>query len=322
MLAHVLVPGERIEQRRGGRRRGSARRGQAEGGGGDDRHIAQQDHALERIAQLPDIAGPGVAGERVARVGGERPLGEPVVRTGPCEEVLGQDQHVEAALAQWRQVQCDDGKPVVEILAKALRRDRGAEILVGGGHDPHVGGLGAGAAEAPHGALLERGEELGLKRRGEQADLVEKEHAAMGELKQAGLGLARVREGALLVAEQLGLEQALRNGGTVDVDEGLGRSRPRPVQGPREQALARAGLAEDQQRGRTHGDRGGANELLNLSPQGDHGGAIPDQVREGVHDPPILPHRADGMNTVTVELLRDRRRTEPVLPASPPTGPW
>ena len=292
VLAHLLVPGQRIGRLRGGRRARPARDGQAERGGGDDRRIVQQDHPLEDIAQLPDIAGPGVAGERVARVGGERPLGEPVVRAGPCQEVLGEDQHVEAALAERRQGQRDDGEPVVEILAKALGRDRGAEILVGGGHDPHVGGLGAGAAEAPHGALLERGEELGLKGRGEQADLVEKEHAAMGELKQAGLGLARVGEGPLLVAEQLGLEQALRDGGAVDVDERLGRARPGSMQRPREQALARSGLAEDQQRRRTHRHRGGANELLNLSPQGDHGGAIPDQVCEGIHDPPILPHRA------------------------------
>ena len=91
-------------QRRGGRRGRSIRDGQAERGGGDDRRIAQQDHPLEDIAELPDIAGPGVAGERVARVGRERPLGEPVVRAGPCQEVLGEDQHVEAALAERRQV--------------------------------------------------------------------------------------------------------------------------------------------------------------------------------------------------------------------------
>ena len=183
----------------------------------------------------------------------------------------------------------------------------------------------AGSARVPPsrrtGALLERGEELGLKGRGEQADLVEKEQAAMGELKEAGLGLARVGEGPLLVAEQLGLEQALRDGGAVDVDERLGRARPRSVQRPREQALAGAGLAEDEQRRRAHRHRGGANELLNLPPQGDHGGAVPDQVRESVHDPPILPHRADRRRD-GVEALRDRRQAAPVLPASPPTGPW
>ena len=148
-------------------------------------------------------------------------------------------------------------------------------------------------------------EELGLQRRGEQADLVQEERPAVAA-GRGPLGLARVGEGALLVAEKLGLEQALGDRRAVDVDERLGRARPaRRMQRPREQALARAGLAEDEQRGRAHRHRGGANELLNLSPQGDHGGAVPDQIGEG-STTRILPHRA-ARGVPRSERLRDRR---------------
>ena len=50
-------------------------------------------------------------------------------------------------------------------------------------------------------ALLDGGEELGLHGVGEQGDLVEEEDAAVGGLKEAGLGAAGIGEGAALEAE-------------------------------------------------------------------------------------------------------------------------
>ena len=47
------------------------------------------------------------------------------------------------------------------------------------------------------------------------ADLVEKERAAIGLLDEAAVGACRAREGASHVAEQLGLDQTLGNGGAV-----------------------------------------------------------------------------------------------------------
>ena len=293
VLTHPILPGARLDGHRVPDRSCACRRGQSERGGGDHRSIAQQDRALEDIAQLPNIARPAVAGQRDASIRSERALGKTVVRAGPGEKVLRENQDVGAALAERRQRKRDDGEAMVEVLAKVVARHRGAKILVGGGHDPHVGGLGARAAQTAHRALLERREELGLERRGEQADLVEEQRAAMRELKEAGLGLARVGERALLVAEQLGFEQAFGDRGAVDVDERLAGAGPRAMDGPGEEALARAGLPENQERRGTGGDGGGADELLHLAAQGNHGGAVTDQLRERVHDAPILPHRAD-----------------------------
>src|ERR1043166_7634302 len=62
--------------------------------------------------------------------------------------------------------------------------------------------------------------------------------------------LGRAREGALLVAEQLALEQRLGQRGAVDGDERLAAARREIVDPLRDELLARARLALDQDRGR------------------------------------------------------------------------
>ena len=66
------------------------------------------------------------------------------------------------------------------------------------------------AADALERLLLEEAQQLGLQRRHHLADLVEEHRAAVGRLEQAALLLPRVGEGAALVAEELALEQRLR----------------------------------------------------------------------------------------------------------------
>ena len=66
----------------------------------------------------------------------------------------------------------------------------------------------AAPAEAGDDALLEHAQELGLHVERHVADLVEQDGAARGELELARVALgAGAREGALLVAEELRLEQ-------------------------------------------------------------------------------------------------------------------
>ena len=68
-------------------------------------------------------------------------------------------------------------------------------------------------------ALLERAEHLGLRVEAHVADLVEEERAAVGLLELADALLRRARERALLVAEQLALDELGRDRGAVDLDE-------------------------------------------------------------------------------------------------------
>ena len=67
--------------------------------------------------------------------------------------------------------------------------------------------------------MLEHREELGLQLQREIADLVEEDRAPVGHLEEPLAGLLGVGEGALLVAEQLALDQRARQGRAVHVHE-------------------------------------------------------------------------------------------------------
>ena len=101
-------------------------------------------------------------------------------------------------------------------------------------------------------AVLERAQELRLQRERELADLVEEERAAARELEAADARRDRAGERAALVAEELALDERLRERRAVDVHERpLGARRGR-VELARREPLAGARLAEQQ-----HGALGG-----------------------------------------------------------------
>src|SRR5690606_13766264 len=96
--------------------------------------------------------------------------------------------------------------------------------------------------------------QLGLERERQLADLVEEERAALGELEAPGARAVRAGEGAALDAEELALEQVLRDRRAIDRDE-----RPRPprrelVERARRELLAGAALAGEQHRGVGRGE--------------------------------------------------------------------
>ena len=77
--------------------------------------------------------------------------------------------------------------------------------------DAHIDPLVADAAQAPHGLLLQKLQQLDLKRRFHVADFVQEQGAAVGRFDQADLALPGVGESALLVAEEFGFEQGGRD---------------------------------------------------------------------------------------------------------------
>ena len=106
-----------------------------------------------------------------------------------------------------------------------------------------VDGIARLAAEPRQPALLEHAQQLGLRRQRQLADLVEEQRAAAGGLERAAAQPVGAGEGAALVAEQLALDELLRQRGAVDRDERRLLARPEPVQLARDQLLARAALA-------------------------------------------------------------------------------
>jgi hypothetical protein len=146
--------------------------------------------------------------------------------------MLGEGRNVLTALAQRRQTQRHDREAVIEILAESTRVHCRQKIFVCRGDDREIHGLGARAAEAAHSAFLDDVQQLGLQRVGQERDLVEQESSTVCALKEAGLGLPRVREGAALESEQLGFEQVRRNRRAVDVHERRVAPRARTMDHP------------------------------------------------------------------------------------------
>ena len=126
--------------------------------------------------------------------------------------------------------------------------DRDAQVLVGRGDDAHVDLDRDAAADRRVLALLEHAQQLRLRLHRHVADLVEEERAAVGLLEPAGAAGHRAGEGALLVAEELGLDQLARDRRQLTATNGPERRAPVVVQRAGHELLAGAGLARDHDR--------------------------------------------------------------------------
>ncbi len=108
--------------------------------------------------------------------------------------------------------------------------------------------------DALEGALLQDTQELDLKIGGQIPDLVEKQASSVGELEPALLDRGRPGEGPLLVAKELALQERLRKGGAVDLDERAVGARGVVVDGASDEFLAGPALPAEQDGGPAVGD--------------------------------------------------------------------
>ncbi len=227
----------------GGRLVGAQRR---EVGGRDAGARVHDDDALDRVAKLADVAGPRVALEGGEGLGVEalRPL---VVGAGEAfVEVLDERGHVLGPLAQGRNLEGDDVEAVEEVGAEGAPLDLDFEPLVRRRQHANVHAHRRRRADGLEALLIEHAQDLRLHPRAHVAHLVQKERRAVGRLELAALLLGGAGEGALSVAEQLGLYQLFGDGRAVQLDEGRRGPRAAGVDGARDQLLARAGLAVDE----------------------------------------------------------------------------
>ena len=164
------------------------------------------------------------------------------------QEEAGQRRDVFLALAQRRQAQADDVEAMEQVFAERAGLDPLLQVLVRGGDDAHVAAHRVVAADAIELAVGEHAQQARLQVERHVADLVEEERAAVGLLEAAAARGLRAGEGAALVAEQLGLEQVLRDRRGVDRDERAAGARAVLVQGVGDQLLAGARFAGDQHR--------------------------------------------------------------------------
>jgi hypothetical protein len=149
------------------------------------------------------------------------------------DDLLGQEEHVVAAIAQGRQEERHDPDAVEEVAPEAAGGDLGAQRAVGGGDDAHVDGPRVASAHRGDGAPLDGAQELGLQLERQLGDLVEEQRPALRLPEVAGVVAHRAGEGAAHVTEELALEEGAGERGAVERAEG-------PVAARREAWMARA----------------------------------------------------------------------------------
>ena len=240
-----------------------------------DAVIGGQEHGpLHHVDQLPHIAGPLVLRQRL-----HGPTGDAVhIPADPApqklEVALRQARDILSTVLERGERQGHDPEPIVEVPAEAALADIILKVPVGGGHDAHVHRYLLLCPQAPHLAVLEHPQELDLEVRLHFGDLVEENCAAVGHLKAAAAGADRACESPSLVAEQLTLQQRLRQGAAVDGHERAVGAGALVVDGPGQALLAHARLAKDEQR-----DRAGCHPLDHLH-EGVHHRALGDEVAQ------------------------------------------
>jgi hypothetical protein len=178
---------------------------------------------------------------------------------------------------------------MVEILAETPSPYRRRQIFAGRGQHPGVGRLRPCAPEPPDRAFLNRLQQLRLERLRHETDFVEEDRAAVRDLQQTRLGLLRIGERAPLEAENLGLEQRLRDRGAVDIDERRVGARTELMDQMRNESLAGTGFPLNQDRGQSLRRRRRARE----------------QTRELVADCRERGTRADELRQGHVPILAE-----------------
>src|SRR5690606_15333894 len=166
-------------------------------------------------------------------------------------EVLEERQHILGAAPHRRDADDDRREAVVEVLAELPLTNLAPEVLVRGRDDAGVHLLLHAGADAAEGAVFEHAQEPDLRLQRQLADLVEEDGPAVGLLEIARPALDAARVGALLRAEELGLDQPLGDRAAVDDDEALVPAAAERVDEGGEELLADAALAFEQ-----HGDIG------------------------------------------------------------------
>ena len=227
-----------------------------------DRFFRHQDHPFDEVLQFPDIPGPGIGEEAIPDLGCD-PF-DPA-REFPVEffdEIVGQGGDVLGPLPQRRDVDGKDVQAVEEILPELSLLHRLQEVPVRGRDEAHVHRDGLESAHPLEALVLDRLEELCLHLPRDLADLVQKERSLVRQLESPRLRRDGAGEGPFLVAEEFAFDEILRDGGAVDLDEGLLFPGALPVDGAGDQLLARPRLPGDE-----HGGRRGrylADDLVDL----------------------------------------------------------
>src|SRR6266403_666319 len=211
--------------------------------------------AMHLVGELAHVARPGVGLEGPQRGAVEAAHRAALALLAAGEEVRRERRQVGRAVPERRHANGEHGEAVVEVEAEATRRHLGLERAVGGRDDARAHAARAVGAHRLHLLVLEDAEQLRLHGRRRLADLVEEDGPLARLLEEPAAVTLGAGEGPAHVAEELALEERLGESGAVLHQERRLRARAAAVDGARQELLAGAGLAFEQD---GHGAQRGA----------------------------------------------------------------
>src|ERR1700676_68141 len=234
----------------------------------------KHDGTFDDIFKLADMAWPVVIHQQLKSRRSKVAQRLVIFLAVALKEMREESGNIFAAVAQWRQLQVDNVEAMIKIFTEAALANQGEQIDVGSGDDAHVHLDLLRAAEAHELALLNIAKKLGLRFRTNGGDFVEENRALVRDFEQALFGGHRAGESTFDMAEELGLKQVDRNGTGVNRDERFISARGGGMNGLRDELLAGAAFAADQDGG-TRGPH-----LGDQIEQREHFLAFADDVRE------------------------------------------
>src|SRR5579863_8745883 len=137
------------------------------------------------------------------------------------EEVFEQQENVVAPFPERRKLDRESVQAVIEVLPEFPLAHHFLEVSVGGGNHAHVSLDRLIAADPLELLLLQDAQDLALQKRGHIPHFVEKDRSSCALLEFADASVVGTCEGAFLVAEELTLQERLRQGGAVKSQESL-----------------------------------------------------------------------------------------------------
>ena len=202
---------------------------------------------FDHVPELADVPGPVVRQQRLHQVRRQLRHGHSVQTPVMFEEVLHQQRNVLLPLAQGRNRDVNDVEPVIQVLPERPGSNLLQEVTVGRGHEPDVHRrMPLIGPDALNFAGLQEPQEQGLHAQAHLADLVHEQRSAVGQLQHARPVAKGAGEAAARMAEQLRLEERLRDTGTVEGDERGLRAPAGPVQPMGDDFLADPALSSNQ----------------------------------------------------------------------------
>src|SRR5439155_25616211 len=122
------------------------------------------------------------------------------------------------------------------------------QVSIRGGDDARIDIDQPVAPDPREAKVLEHVEKLGLEPERQFGDFIQVDRALVGILELPWFPPVRAGEGALFVAEELGLEKPWRDRCTVHLDEGTGAAPGCGVDGARDDILSNTAFTADQDR--------------------------------------------------------------------------